>query len=69
MFVEQLATDVTFLIGKDREAVQAHKFILKCRYPVFYVMFQGPISEKGDIVIPDIEKDIFQVFLTYFYIY
>jgi hypothetical protein len=32
--------------------------------PVFYSMFEGPMAEKGDVSIPDIETDIFNDILT-----
>jgi len=32
--------------------------------PVFYSMFEGPMAETGDIIIPDIEANIFKDILV-----
>jgi len=62
---EKIATDVTFLLGEDRQLVRAHKLILISRSPVFYAMLEGPMSEKAVIPIPDFSKDAFELFLRY----
>ncbi|KAK3106240.1 hypothetical protein FSP39_015854 [Pinctada imbricata] len=65
MLANQIMCDVTFLLGEDRLKVQAHKYMLASRSPVFLAMLEGPMAEKGKIDIPDIEKDIFHIFLRY----
>ncbi|XP_048245627.1 BTB/POZ domain-containing protein 6-like [Haliotis rufescens] len=62
-----LLADVTFLVGDQREAIQAHKFILVSRSCVFHTMFCGSIPETGQVVIPDIQTDNFKTFLRYLY--
>jgi len=65
MLTSELLCDVTFLLGEERDVVHAHKFILISRSPVFYAMFEGPMSEKGEVDLPDIKKPIFLYFLRY----
>jgi len=67
MLTSELLCDVTFLLGEEQEVVHAHKFILSSRSPVFYAMFEGPMSEKGDIALPDIQKNVFLGFLGYLF--
>ncbi|OWF55516.1 BTB/POZ domain-containing protein 1-like [Mizuhopecten yessoensis] len=62
-----IAIDVTFLVGKDKKIISAHKLVLISRSPVFYAMFEGPMAEKGEVTIPDISEDAFQIFLRYLY--
>ena len=59
----QIACDVTFIVGAEREEVHAHKFMLISRSPVFHAMFEGPLAEKGKIEVPDVDKNIFHTFL------
>ena len=65
MLDKQIICDVTFIMGAEHEEVHAHKFVLISRSPVFYAMFEGPLAEKGKVELPDVEKDIFLVFLRY----
>ncbi|XP_067660674.1 BTB/POZ domain-containing protein 6-like [Haliotis asinina] len=60
-------SDVTFLLGSQKHVVRAHRYVLVSRSCVFNAMFCGPLAEKGDITIPDIEADIFTQFLRYVY--
>ncbi|XP_071096780.1 BTB/POZ domain-containing protein 6-like [Haliotis cracherodii] len=62
-----LLADVTFLVGDQRETIQAHKFILVSRSCVFHAMFCGSIPETGQVLIPDIQTDNFKTFLRYLY--
>ncbi|XP_048245018.1 BTB/POZ domain-containing protein 6-like isoform X2 [Haliotis rufescens] len=62
-----LLADVTFLVGDQRETIQAHKFILVSRSCVFRTMFCGSIPETGQVVIPDIQTDNFKTFLRFLY--
>ncbi|KAK3106118.1 hypothetical protein FSP39_013095 [Pinctada imbricata] len=67
MLDNEIMCDVTFLLGEERQEVHAHKYMLASRSPVFHAMLEGPMAERGKIEIPDIEKDIFHVFLRYVY--
>lgn len=46
---------------------KAHKLILGISSPVFEAMFYGPLSSDEDILITDIQPDIFQLILNYIY--
>ncbi|XP_046547804.1 BTB/POZ domain-containing protein 6-like isoform X1 [Haliotis rubra] len=67
MLESSLLADVTFLVGEQRETIQAHKFILVSRSSVFHAMFCGSIPETGEVLIPDIQKDNFKTFLRCLY--
>ena len=55
--------DVTFIVGEERKSIEAHKLILSVRSRVFEAMLTGPMAEQDSIVIPDVESDIFNIFL------
>ena len=38
MLVSGIASDVDFLVGKEKDLVKAHRYILICRSPVFQVV-------------------------------
>ncbi|VDI27320.1 Hypothetical predicted protein [Mytilus galloprovincialis] len=59
--------DVTFRIGEDKTPMKAHKYMLSTRSQVFHTMFEGPMSETGDIDIPDIDTNTFGLILEYIY--
>ena len=59
MLNNQLMCDVTFRVGSTKTLVKCHKFMLASVSPEFYSMFDGPMAEKGDASIPDIEADVF----------
>ncbi|XP_069101978.1 leucine-zipper-like transcriptional regulator 1 [Argopecten irradians] len=67
LFISGTSCDITFIVGDKRTRIDAHKFILVCRSPVFSVMFEGPLAEKDAVVIPDIPAAIFHIFLRYLY--
>ncbi|XP_067661722.1 BTB/POZ domain-containing protein 6-like [Haliotis asinina] len=60
-------SDVTFRVGSQQQVVRAHRYVLVSRSCVFHAMFCGPLAEKGEVTIPDIEVDIFKEFLRYIY--
>lgn len=60
MLHHQLMCDVTFTLGTDRAVYKAHRCMLASASPVFFSMFEGPMAEQGEVVIPDIEIEIFQ---------
>ncbi|KAL3858855.1 hypothetical protein ACJMK2_009105 [Sinanodonta woodiana] len=67
MFENHVACDVTFFIGKQRQKVTAHKYVLISRSSVFYAMLCGLLQETGPVNIPDIEPEVFEQFLRYVY--
>ncbi|XP_069102880.1 uncharacterized protein [Argopecten irradians] len=67
ILVSDSECDVTFIVGDQRTRMYAHKQILTYRSPVFSVMFEGPLAEKDEVVIPDIPADILCLFLRYLY--
>jgi hypothetical protein len=66
MFEKQISCDVTFLVGVDKEKVEAHKYVLVSRSSVFYAMFCGPLATPGDdVVIQDMDVQTFTTLLRY----
>ncbi|XP_033730748.1 BTB/POZ domain-containing protein 1-like, partial [Pecten maximus] len=62
-----IGSDVTFIVGEEKSRVSAHKLVLISRSPVFFAMLEGPMAEKGEITIPDISTETFQLLLRYLY--
>ena len=62
-----MVKDVTFVI--DEKEIQAHKFILSARSPVFAAMFQHETKEAAlnRFNIGDIEPDVFEALLRFIY--
>lgn len=67
MLTEEVMCDVTFRVGRDKTPIKAHKYMLASRSPVFYTMFEGSLPETGEINVPDIDENIFQIILRYIY--
>ncbi|XP_041347835.1 BTB/POZ domain-containing protein 2-like isoform X2 [Gigantopelta aegis] len=63
----KMFTDVTFKVGREQKCVQAHRLIVSIRSGVFEAMFYGPLAEQDEVVIPEVEHDIFEQFLRYLY--
>lgn len=64
MWTNQVACDIDFLVGEDKERVPAHKYILISRSCVFFTMFCGPLAEtQREITLPDIEPPVFKALL------
>ncbi|XP_041347836.1 BTB/POZ domain-containing protein 2-like [Gigantopelta aegis] len=63
----RMFSDVTFKVGREQKSVQAHRLIVSIRSGVFEAMFYGPLAEQDEIVIPEVEHDIFEQFLRYLY--
>lgn len=66
--------DVTFLVGNKEKGdelkpVKGHKVLLSARCPVLRAMFFMGFKESSlkEIVIPNIEVDIFKLFIDYLY--
>lgn len=58
-------SDCSFSVAGQK--FKAHKLILGISSPVFEAMFYGPLSSNDDILITDIQPDIFQLILNYIY--
>lgn len=68
MYGNEWMSDVCFVVGREGEKrvrIPAHKFILATASPVFYAMFYGPLAEKKEIEIIDIEPCIFHAMLKF----
>ncbi|XP_067655204.1 BTB/POZ domain-containing protein 6-like [Haliotis asinina] len=59
--------DVTFRVGSSGHEIKAHRYVLISRSCVFHAMFSGPLAEKSDVSVPDIEPCDFKTFLLYIY--
>ncbi|KAH6927440.1 hypothetical protein HPB50_003475 [Hyalomma asiaticum] len=57
--------DVTLLVG--RETFPAHKSVLSARSPVFRDMFARTATEDDQVVIADVEPDVFADLLRFIY--
>ncbi|XP_028162760.1 BTB/POZ domain-containing protein 1-like [Ostrinia furnacalis] len=58
-------SDCCFAVSGKK--IKAHKLILCISSPVFEAMFYGPLSSDKEVVITDIEPEIFQQLLNYIY--
>lgn len=58
-------SDCSFRVGS--EVMRAHKLILATSSPVFKVMLYGPMSDSREILISDIEPQVFQLLLDFIY--
>ncbi|XP_062588216.1 BTB/POZ domain-containing protein 6-like isoform X1 [Saccostrea cucullata] len=68
MYTKQIQCDVTFKVGQEGKEVKAHRYVLGSRSSVFYAMLFGSLSGNStDIIVPDIEPDIFQELLRFLY--
>ncbi|XP_052075925.1 BTB/POZ domain-containing protein 6-like [Mytilus californianus] len=67
MLDNQLMCDVTFHVGSAKSPIKAHKYMLASASPVFYSMFEGPLSEKGDVDIVNMTPEYFDMMLQYIY--
>ncbi|XP_071083990.1 BTB/POZ domain-containing protein 6-like [Haliotis cracherodii] len=67
MLTSEHNSDVTFLVGKGEKPIRAHRYVLISRSCVFDAMLCGPLAEKDDIKMSDVEADIFSDMLVYLY--
>ncbi|XP_061173840.1 BTB/POZ domain-containing protein 6-like [Saccostrea echinata] len=68
MLHNKIGCDITFLLGKSKEEVHAHRYMLASRSSVFFAMLYGPFDKSDKAIeIPDIEKDIFEQILRFMY--
>ncbi|XP_046450201.1 speckle-type POZ protein-like [Daphnia pulex] len=68
IYVNQSNCDIQFCFQDDRK-IGGHVSVLAARSPVFAAMFNHDMKEKqtGEVVIEDIEFEIFQELLHYIY--
>ncbi|XP_055691397.1 BTB/POZ domain-containing protein 3-like [Lutzomyia longipalpis] len=59
--------DMTFLVGRDRQKVPGHKFILSTCSWEFYNVFNLLQLDKNELLVEDVEYPAFRNFLTYCY--
>ncbi|KAG8188466.1 hypothetical protein JTE90_008031 [Oedothorax gibbosus] len=66
-YADSLFTDVELVIGS--EVINAHRFVLSSRSPVFRRMFEHDMAEKedGKIVIEDLDKPVVEALVWYLY--
>ncbi|XP_046576053.1 BTB/POZ domain-containing protein 6-like [Haliotis rubra] len=67
MLTSEDSCDVSFRVGQEGSLVGAHRYVLSSRSCVFYAMLCGPLAEKEDIKIPDVEEEVFSEMLRYLY--
>lgn len=68
LFNNELLSDITFIVGRERKQIPSHKFILSVGSAVFYAMFHGNFaSTKNEIELPDIEPQAFITLLKFLY--
>jgi speckle-type POZ protein len=69
LFLQQTNCDVHFRFQRTSDKIGAHRCILSARSPVFAAMFQHNMQESktGEVMIQEIEKDIFYQFLHFIY--
>lgn len=62
-------SDVSFVVGKERQVVHAHRCVLACRCPVFQRMFshQSPQEVQVPFVLADTTLDVFLAVLEFIY--
>ncbi|XP_067654286.1 BTB/POZ domain-containing protein 6-B-like [Haliotis asinina] len=67
MLKSEVSCDVSFLVGRDGQTVNAHRFVLISRSCVFAAILSEVNRVDTDLSIPDIEADDFHAFLVYLY--
>ncbi len=68
MFEEELATDLIFTFPTpdgSQVQVQAHRYILISRSPVFRAMLCGLMAPKNDVKVEDVNAEAFKEILRY----
>ncbi|KAM4640656.1 BTB/POZ domain-containing protein 19 isoform 1-T2 [Discoglossus pictus] len=61
-------SDVTFVVGKERQVIRSHRCILASRCKVFHGMFSQPSQElQVPYVLADIHPDVFLAVMEFLY--
>uniref|UniRef100_A0A182W4U5 BTB domain-containing protein n=1 Tax=Anopheles minimus TaxID=112268 RepID=A0A182W4U5_9DIPT len=65
----EFCSDVTFIVGKSKQRIYAHKLLLVTASEYFYVMFFGNFVEanRNEVTLEDVDPDMFLVILRYIY--
>ncbi|KRT81158.1 BTB And C-terminal Kelch domain containing protein [Oryctes borbonicus] len=64
-----LMSDVTFVVGAQKEKIPAHKFILSISSSVFEAMFYSLLANRSkEIELPDVEPAAFKNLLRFIYL-
>lgn len=68
MYLSPVMSDVVFVFpGNDSARLPAHRYVLATASSVFQAMFYGPMAEKAEIVITDVDVCAFREMLRYIY--
>ncbi|XP_069837323.1 BTB/POZ domain-containing protein 19 [Dendropsophus ebraccatus] len=62
-------SDVSFLVGRQRQVVHAHRCILMCRCKVFQTMFSRQSSQEMSVpfVLADMQPEVFLAVIEFIY--
>ena len=67
MYNNPVMSDIKFAFP-NKQIIPAHKYVLATSSPVFFVMFYGDLSEKGETIdIIDCDPEVFLQFLRFVY--
>uniref|UniRef100_A0A182QXJ9 BTB domain-containing protein n=1 Tax=Anopheles farauti TaxID=69004 RepID=A0A182QXJ9_9DIPT len=69
MVNNQFCSDVTFIVGTNKQRIYAHKLYLTIASEYFYAMFFGNFVEadESEVHLEDVEPDVFLNVLRYIY--
>ncbi|VDK66918.1 unnamed protein product [Onchocerca ochengi] len=70
---ENIGCDVEFIVGIERESINAHRLILGCGSKVFAAMFYGKMTQEKEndnlmtVVVPDVTPQSFTILVNFLY--
>lgn len=68
LLFNNLMSDVTFIVGSQKERIPAHKFVLSFGSTVFEAMFYRMLATRSnEIELPDVEPSAFRNLLRFLY--
>lgn len=68
LLFNSLMSDVTFIVGPQKERIPAHKFVLSFGSTVFEAMFYRMLATRSsEIELPDVEPSAFRNLLRFLY--
>ena len=68
MLKNEVACDVTFIVGDNNEEIRAHKYMMMSRSPVMMKLLSKHFADTDVVVdIPDVKPSTFRDMLTYVY--
>src|SRR5262249_16785225 len=65
IFINEIAWDTSFIVGKEKKLIKAHSEILKRSSSYFSKLLEG--TNKKDILIEDYSPELFKNILEYLY--